>query len=69
LSVSKSSCYRWRWIFGEFGTVKKPPSPLVGHTRIITRAQHHHQPFEIITQSHTSRPHLKSVSEACFRAR
>ncbi|OJA19936.1 hypothetical protein AZE42_08043 [Rhizopogon vesiculosus] len=30
LSVSKSSCYRWRRIFDEFGTVKKPPSPLVG---------------------------------------
>jgi hypothetical protein len=31
-------CYRWRRIFDGFGIVKKPPSPLVGLTRIITRA-------------------------------
>ena len=30
--------YRWRRIVDEFGTVKKPPSPFVGRTRIITRA-------------------------------
>ncbi|OJA08228.1 hypothetical protein AZE42_10941 [Rhizopogon vesiculosus] len=28
---------RWRRIFDEFGTAKKPPSPLVGRTQIITR--------------------------------
>ncbi|KIJ06427.1 hypothetical protein PAXINDRAFT_92021 [Paxillus involutus ATCC 200175] len=38
LSVSRSSCYRWREIFEEFGAVKRPPSPLVGRTRILTRA-------------------------------
>jgi hypothetical protein len=35
-SLSSLPC--WRWIFDEFGTVKKPPSPLVGRTRIIIRA-------------------------------
>ncbi|KAG1738919.1 Homeodomain-like protein, partial [Suillus paluster] len=38
LGISQSSCYRWRRIFEELGTVKKPPSPLIGRTRIITRA-------------------------------
>jgi transposase len=38
LGVSKASCYRWRRIFDKLGTVNKPPSPLKGPTRIITRA-------------------------------
>jgi hypothetical protein len=37
LGVSKTSCYRWRRIFDELGTVNKPPSPLKGPTRIITQ--------------------------------
>jgi transposase len=37
-SVSRSSLYRWRNIFVEHGNVNRPPSPLVGRTRIITRA-------------------------------
>ncbi|KAG1853998.1 hypothetical protein F4604DRAFT_1591383, partial [Suillus subluteus] len=28
--VSERSCYRWRWIFEECGTVTKPPSTLTG---------------------------------------
>ncbi|KAG2126955.1 hypothetical protein DEU56DRAFT_689232, partial [Suillus clintonianus] len=32
------SCYRWRRIFEECGTATKPPSPLTGRTRTITRA-------------------------------
>jgi hypothetical protein len=35
LTVSQSSIYCWRATFLEFGCVKKPPSPLVGRTRII----------------------------------
>ncbi|KAF9224711.1 hypothetical protein BS17DRAFT_702405 [Gyrodon lividus] len=38
LGVSRSSCYCWRSIFEEYGMVTRPPSPLVGCTRIITRA-------------------------------
>jgi transposase len=36
--VSRSSCYRWRQILEEHGTIKRPPSPLTGRTRTITRA-------------------------------
>ncbi|KAG2749004.1 Homeodomain-like protein, partial [Suillus brevipes Sb2] len=36
--VSERSCYRWRRIFEECGTATKPPSPLTGRTRTITRA-------------------------------
>jgi transposase len=36
--VSTSSCYRWRQVLEERGTIKRPPSPLTGHTRTITRA-------------------------------
>ncbi|KAG2756832.1 hypothetical protein P692DRAFT_201698806, partial [Suillus brevipes Sb2] len=36
--VSERSCYRWRWIFEECSTATKPPSPLTGRTRTITRA-------------------------------
>ncbi|KAG2752908.1 hypothetical protein P692DRAFT_20829810 [Suillus brevipes Sb2] len=38
LGVSRASCFRWRHMFDELGTVARPPSPLVGRTRIITRA-------------------------------
>jgi transposase len=38
LGVSRASIYRWRAIFAEFGSIQKPPSPLRGRTRIITRA-------------------------------
>ena len=38
LGVSRSSIYRWRAIFAEFGSVQKPASPLRGRTRVITRA-------------------------------
>jgi transposase len=38
LYVSRRSLYRWRAIFEEHGTVTRPPSPLRGRTRIITRA-------------------------------
>ncbi|KIM76786.1 hypothetical protein PILCRDRAFT_44277, partial [Piloderma croceum F 1598] len=38
LSVSRASLYRWDAIFEEHGHVIRPPSPLVGRTRIITRA-------------------------------
>jgi len=38
LYVSRSSLYRWRGIFEEHGAVIRPPSPLKGRTRIITRA-------------------------------
>ena len=37
-SVSRSSLFRWKAIFAVFGSIKKPPSPLAGRTRIITRA-------------------------------
>jgi transposase len=38
LAVSRSSLYRWRAIFKEYNDVNRPPSPLRGRTRIITRA-------------------------------
>jgi transposase len=38
LLVSRRSLYRWRAIFDTFGAVKRPSSPLIGRTRIITRA-------------------------------
>ena len=38
LLVSCASLFHWRAIFDAFGTVNKPPSPLKGWTRIITRA-------------------------------
>ena len=38
LGVSRSSCYRWQKILEEHGVVNRPPSPLVGRTRTITRA-------------------------------
>ncbi|KAG2737687.1 hypothetical protein P692DRAFT_201661930, partial [Suillus brevipes Sb2] len=38
LGISRASCFHWRNLFEELGTVARPPSPLVGHTRIITRA-------------------------------
>ena len=38
LLISRRSLYRWCAIFNTFGAVKKPQSPLVGRTRIITRA-------------------------------
>jgi len=38
LAVSRSSLYRWRAIFKEHNDVNRPPSPLKGCTRIITRA-------------------------------
>lgn len=36
--VSRSSLYRWEAIFNELGMVTRPPSPLRGPTRILTRA-------------------------------
>ena len=38
LGVSRASLYRWDTIFEEHGNVIRPPSPLIGRTRIITRA-------------------------------
>jgi transposase len=38
LQVSKRSMYRWREIFDEFGSVCKPPSPIRGRQRRISRA-------------------------------
>ncbi|KAG1755117.1 uncharacterized protein EDB91DRAFT_1027794, partial [Suillus paluster] len=38
LGISGRSCYRWRWIFEEFGAVTRPLSPVTGRTRTITRA-------------------------------
>ncbi|KAG2344655.1 hypothetical protein BDR05DRAFT_881783 [Suillus weaverae] len=35
LGVSRASCFRWRNMFEELGTVARPPSPLVGCTRTI----------------------------------
>jgi transposase len=37
LGMSGRSCYHWRRIFEEFGTVVRPPSPLTGRTQTITR--------------------------------
>ena len=38
LGVSRASLYRWDAIFEEHGDVIRPPSPLIGRTRIISRA-------------------------------
>ncbi|KAG1717837.1 uncharacterized protein EDB91DRAFT_1008356, partial [Suillus paluster] len=38
LGISGRSCYCWRRIFQEFGAATRPPSPLTGRTRAITRA-------------------------------
>lgn len=38
LSVSRASLYQWEVIFLEHGNVIRPPSPLIGRTRIIARA-------------------------------
>lgn len=35
--MSHASLFHWRAIFNTFGTVNKPPLPLKGWTRIITR--------------------------------
>jgi transposase len=35
--VSRASIYRWQMIFDEHGTVNRPPSPLIGRTRTLTR--------------------------------
>ncbi|KAJ8580190.1 hypothetical protein M405DRAFT_700798, partial [Rhizopogon salebrosus TDB-379] len=36
--VSRTSCYCWRQILEEHGTIKRPSSPLTGRTRTIARA-------------------------------
>ena len=36
--VSRASIYRWQSIFDEYGSVNRPPSPLIGRTRTLTRA-------------------------------
>jgi transposase len=38
LLVSRASLYQWRHVFEELQSVVKPPSPLRGRTRIISRA-------------------------------
>ena len=38
LAISCSSLYRWRRIFAEHGHVNRPPSPLVGRTKILALA-------------------------------
>ncbi|KAF7344640.1 Tc1-mariner class transposase [Mycena venus] len=38
LVVSRTSLYRWKKLFEELGTTVRPPSPLVGRPRILTRA-------------------------------
>ncbi len=38
LDVSRASLYRWREVFDSFGDIVRPPSPLVGRKRLITRA-------------------------------
>jgi transposase len=38
LIVSRSSLYRWKKLFEESGSTTRPPSPLVGRPRTITRA-------------------------------
>jgi hypothetical protein len=38
LNISRSSLYRWRRIFREFGAAVRPPSPIRDRTRIITSA-------------------------------
>ncbi|KAI5984526.1 hypothetical protein EDD15DRAFT_2116314, partial [Pisolithus albus] len=38
LGVSSRSCYCWREILEEHGSVNRPPSPLTGRARTVTRA-------------------------------
>jgi transposase len=38
LMVSRRSIYHWQLIFKEYGSIKRPPSPLLGPTRILTHA-------------------------------
>lgn len=38
LGVSRASLYRWKALFRDIGSVVRPPSPLRGRTRTITRA-------------------------------
>ncbi|KAF8164502.1 hypothetical protein K438DRAFT_1857878, partial [Mycena galopus ATCC 62051] len=38
LVVSRASLYRWKKLFEELGSTVRPPSPLVGPARVITRA-------------------------------
>src|ERR1700728_934163 len=38
LAISRSSVYRWQSILNEHGSVNRPPSPLRGRPRILTRA-------------------------------
>lgn len=38
LCVSRASLYHWEAIFWEHGNVIRPPSPLIGRTRIIAQA-------------------------------
>lgn len=38
LCVSRASLYHWEAIFREHGNVIRPPSPLIGRTRIIAQA-------------------------------
>ena len=38
LGISQVSLYRWRELFDTLGSVDRPPSPLLGRTRIITHA-------------------------------
>ena len=38
LDISRASLYRWHALFSNFGNVVRPPSPLVGRKRLITRA-------------------------------
>ena len=38
LQVSRASLYRWDAIYEEHGDVIRPPSPLIGRTRVIARA-------------------------------
>ncbi|KIM91457.1 hypothetical protein PILCRDRAFT_51240, partial [Piloderma croceum F 1598] len=45
LMVSHSSIYCWRVIFEEYGSAKRPPSPLFGPTHILIHA--------LITACHT----------------
>lgn len=38
LGISQRSLFRWQQIFKEHGSVMRPPSPLIGRQRVITRA-------------------------------
>ncbi|KAL1942037.1 hypothetical protein VTO73DRAFT_6567 [Trametes versicolor] len=38
LEISRASLYRWRALFRSFGNTSRPPSPLRGRPRIISRA-------------------------------